>query len=73
MESDNSKKKRIGNLATISDVIRETKRVYREARNDEMSPENMVRFGQVLHKITQMMEASELEERIEKLEKANGQ
>lgn len=63
------KKKRIGNLTTVSDVIRETKRIYREARNNEISPENMVRFGQVLHKITQMMETNELEQRIQALEK----
>lgn len=40
MTKEKARKKRIGNLTTVSDVIRETKRVYREARNDELSSES---------------------------------
>lgn len=68
MANSKNRKKRIGNLSNISDIIREAKRVYREARNNEISPEDMVRFGQILHKISQMIEAGDLEQRILELE-----
>ena len=62
------RKKRVGKLATIPDLIRETRRLYREGRNGEIDTLDMTRLASLLKMTVDMMEASDIEKRIESLE-----
>ena len=69
-QTEPTRKKRIGNLATSSDIIREIKRVYREGRNDEIDTVNMSRFANVLKMLIDIKESQDIEHRLEVLENA---
>ena len=58
-------------LATIEDCRREMARVYRDARTARIDTQDASRFVYILSQIGKLIELSELEKRLEILEKQN--
>lgn len=67
--TETARKKRVGKLATIPDLIRECRRLYREGRNGDIDTMDMSRLAVLLKQMVEMMEASDIEKRIEALER----
>jgi len=59
---------RVGRLDTLQAVRRELSRVYRDARTGKIDPQDGTRFAFILSSIAKLIESSDLEERIAKLE-----
>lgn len=59
-------------LETVADVRRELKRCYISARNEEISTQTATRLAYLLDLMSRMIERSDLEARIERLEAAKG-
>ncbi len=63
---------RVGPLETAADVKREAGRLYRAARRGDVTMADASRLASVLALILKVVEGSELEARIEALERAKG-
>lgn len=63
-------RRRRPDLATLTDVRREMGKVYREMRMKKIDCQDGTRMTYVLEKIGKLIESSDLQERIEKLEAA---
>jgi len=59
----------VGRLNTLQAVRRELSRVYREARTGKIDTADASRLGFLLVSLAKIMESSDLEQRIEALEK----
>jgi hypothetical protein len=57
-------------LDRISDCKRELARLYRSARREEISTQTATRLAYLLNMMAQMIETSELEKRVEAIEKS---
>jgi len=57
-------------LDRISDCKRELGRLYKEARRGEISAQTATRLAYLLNMMAQMIETSELEKRVEAIEKS---
>ena len=68
--SERQRKVRIGPLATVGGVVTELGRVYRLARRGEMDMTDAKSLTYVLREIRCALEASDIERRIEALERA---
>ena len=64
---------RVGRLNTLQAVRRELSRVYREARTGKIDTADASRLGLLLVSLAKIMESSDLEQRIEALEKLTSQ
>lgn len=63
---------RIGPLKKPGDIRTEMARVYRLGRQGEIETQDMGRFIQALNVIVGVIRDTDLEERLKKLEQANG-
>jgi hypothetical protein len=63
-----SRKPNVGRLSTMNSVRQEMARVYREARRGEISEQKAGRLCYILSLIARIIEGSDLEQRVAKLE-----
>ena len=59
-------------LASLTDVRREMSRVYRQCRSGKIRPEDGTRYTYMLSQFGMVLEAAEVEARVEALERALG-
>ena len=59
-------------LATLTDVRREMAKVYRQCRSGKIPPDDGSRYTYMLSQIGKVLEAAEVEARVEALERALG-
>ena len=59
-------------LATLTDVRREMAKVYRQCRSGKIRPDDGSRYTYMLSQIGRVLEAAEVEARVEALERALG-
>lgn len=64
---------RVGRLDRASDVRVELARLYRSARKGDLPISDAARLGYLLSLLGRLIETSDLEQRIERLEKTNEQ
>jgi hypothetical protein len=64
------RKPNVGRLSTMNSVRQEMARVYREARRGEISEQSAGRLVYMLSLIARIIEGSDLEQRVAKLEQA---
>lgn len=63
-----SRKPNVGRLSTMNSVRQEMSRVYREARRGEKNTQEAGRLVHILSQIARIIEGSDLEQRVAKLE-----
>jgi hypothetical protein len=63
-----SRKPNVGRLSTMNSVRQEMARVYREARRGEKNTQEAGRLVYILSQIARIIEGSDLDQRINKLE-----
>ena len=59
---------RIGNLTTTAAILRELRRLYRVARNNELDTLDASRLGSLLRMMVDIMTTDDIEQRLTKLE-----
>jgi hypothetical protein len=59
-------------LASLTDIRREMSRVYRQCRAGKLRPEDGTRYTYMLSQIAKVLEAAEVEARVDALERALG-
>ena len=62
--------RKITNLASLQGVIREHKRIYKEAMRGNIEIDDLAKLSMVLHRISTIMEASELDDELSKMKDA---